>query len=238
MNRHQDSVTFGDTSCQKKGRLEMIAGRIVSLLIGYLCGLFLLGYFIGKTKHVDLHEVGSGNVGTTNTARSLGAKAGALTLVSDVCKVLVAMFITWLIFRNQYPEQIRVLELYAATGAVLGHNFPVYMKFKGGKGIACTGGLVIGFCPLAIPVSLGLFLVVTVATRYVSLGSIIAVITLMIQVIIFGQTGHLNVPAENLIEVYCVIGFVVALAIIRHHANIGRLIKGTENKFSLHKKEQ
>lgn len=216
----------------------MIAGRIVSLLIGYVCGLFLLGYFIGKTKNVDLHDVGSGNVGTTNTVRSLGAKAGALTLLGDICKVLVAMLITWLIFRNQYPEQIRVLELYAATGAVLGHNFPVYMKFKGGKGIACTGGLVIGFCPLAIPISLGLFIIVTVATRYVSLGSIIAVITLMIQVVVLGQTGHLAVPNEYLLEVYIVMGFVVALAIVRHRANIGRLIKGTENKFSLHKKEQ
>lgn len=216
----------------------MIAARLISLLIGYVCGLFLLGYLIGKTKNVDLHNVGSGNVGTTNTVRSLGMKAGALTLLSDICKVLVAMLITWLIFRNQYPEEIRVLELYAGTGAVLGHNFPVYMKFKGGKGIASTAGLVLGFCPQAAPIGFLVFALALGLTKYVSLGSILAVLSVIIQVIILGETGHMNIPDSYLPEVYLVVGFVVALAIVRHHANIGRLIKGTENKFSLHKKEQ
>ena len=113
-----------------------------------------------------------------------------------------------------------------------------YMKFKGGKGIACTGGLLIGFCPLAVPISLGIFILVVAITRYVSLGSILGVISLEIQIIVFGQMGLLSVPEQYLTEVYIVFGFVAGLAIILHHANIGRLLKGTENKFSFHSKKQ
>ncbi|MBR1390030.1 MAG: glycerol-3-phosphate 1-O-acyltransferase PlsY [Lachnospiraceae bacterium] len=216
----------------------MIVARVVSAVIGYICGLFLLGYFIGKKENVDLHNVGSGNVGMTNTARSLGAKAGAATLISDVCKVFVAMFVVWLIFHKAYADQIRLLELYAGLGTVIGHNFPIYMKGKGGKGIACTGGTLLGFCPIAVPVSLGIFLLLSVITRYVSLGSIIGLLSMLVQVIVLGETGHLPVPDAYLPEVYVIIAFITVLGIVRHRANIVRLVKGTENKFSLHKKEQ
>lgn len=216
----------------------MIVARVISAVIGYVCGLFLLGYFIGKKENVDLHNVGSGNVGTTNTARSLGAKAGVATLIGDICKVFVAMFLAWLIFHKNYEPQIHLLELYAALGAVIGHNFPIYMKGKGGKGIACTGGMLLGFCPIAVPVSLGIFLLVSAITRYVSLGSIIGLLSMLAQVIAFGETGHLPVPDEYLPEVYLIIAFITGLGIVRHRANIVRLVNGTENKFSLHKKEQ
>ena len=192
----------------------MLFGRVISVGIGYLCGMFLSGFLYGKKENVDLRKVGSGNVGTTNTMRNLGVKAGILTLIGDVCKVFMAMVIVWLIFRNRYPDSVKVLELYAGVGCILGHDFPAYMKFKGGKGIACTGGLLIGFCPLAVPISLE------------------------IQIIAFGQMGLLSVPEQYLTEVYIVFGFVAGLAIILHHANIGRLLKGTENKFSFHSKKQ
>ncbi|MCI6782441.1 glycerol-3-phosphate 1-O-acyltransferase PlsY [Thermoguttaceae bacterium LCP21S3_D4] len=216
----------------------MLFGRVISVGIGYLCGMFLSGFLYGKKENVDLRKVGSGNVGTTNTMRNLGVKAGILTLIGDVCKVFMAMVIVWLIFRNRYPDSVKVLELYAGVGCILGHDFPAYMKFKGGKGIACTGGLLIGFCPLAVPISLGLFILVVAITRYVSLGSILGVISLEIQIIVFGQLGLLSVPEQYLTEVYIVFGFVAGLAIILHHANIGRLLKGTENKFSFHSKKQ
>ena len=211
----------------------MLFGRVISVGIGYLCGMFLSGFLYGKKENVDLRKVGSGNVGTTNTMRNLGVKAGILTLIGDVCKVFMAMVIVWLIFRNRYPDSVKVLELYAGVGCILGHDFPAYMKFKGGKGIACTGGLLIGFCPLAVPISLGIFILVVAITRYVSLGSILGVISLEIQIIVFGQMGLLSVPEQYLTEVYIVFGFVAGLAIILHHANIGRLLK-----FSFHSKKQ
>ena len=119
----------------------MLFGRVISVGIGYLCGMFLSGFLYGKKENVDLRKVGSGNVGTTNTMRNLGVKAGILTLIGDVCKVFMAMVIVWLIFRNRYPDSVKVLELYAGVGCILGHDFPAYMKFKGGKGIACSDWL-------------------------------------------------------------------------------------------------
>lgn len=216
----------------------MIVERLISLGIGYLCGGFLSGFFYGKKENVDLRKVGSGNVGTTNTMRTLGVKAGVLTLLGDICKVFLAMLFCWLIFHDRNEEGIRILELYAGIGTILGHDFPVFMGFKGGKGIACTGGLLIAFCPLAVPVSLGLFVLITVVTRYVSLGSILGLISVAAQIIIFGRLGYLNVPEQYLNEVYIIFVCVAVLGIALHHANIGRLLKGTENKFSLKSKKK
>lgn len=193
--------------------------------------------FLWKKENVDLRKVGSGNVGTTNTMRTLGVKAGVLTLIGDICKVFLAMFICWLIFRNRNEDGIRILELYAGIGTILGHDFPAFMGFKGGKGIACTGGLLIAFCPIAVPVSLGIFILVTALTRYVSLGSILGLISIEVQMLIFGKMGWLNVPEQYLNEIYIIFAGVAILGIVLHHANIGRLLKGTENKFSLKSKK-
>ena len=130
----------------------MLFGRVISVGIGYLCGMFLSGFLYGKKENVDLRKVGSGNVGTTNTMRNLGVKAGILTLIGDVCKVFMAMVIVWLIFRNRYPDSVKVLELYAGVGCILGHDFPAYMKFKGGKGIAVSFGSLLGLIPMWYPV--------------------------------------------------------------------------------------
>ena len=109
----------------------MTVGRIVCILIGYAIGLFQTGYIYGKTQHIDIREHGSGNAGTTNTLRTLGFKAGAITFAGDCGKAILAIFISWLIFHAQYPEGIKLLGMYAGLGAVLGHNYPFYMKFKG-----------------------------------------------------------------------------------------------------------
>lgn len=199
--------------------------------------MFLSGFLYGKSRHVDVRESGSGNVGTTNTLRTLGWKAGAVTLAGDILKVFVAMFLVWLLFRKSQPELVRLLEMYAGFGAVLGHDFPVYMKFKGGKGIASTGGLVLAFCPFAAPVSLGLFILAVLVTRYVSLGSVLGLVSLFVQVLIFGKLGMFDVPDENLIEVYIVFGIIVLIGLVKHRSNIGRLLNGTENKIGAKKKE-
>ncbi len=215
----------------------MIAERIAAVVIGYCCGLILSGYLYGKVKHVDVRTMGSGNVGTTNTLRNLGWKAGAVTLIGDIGKVFLAIFLVWLIFHKSHPDMVGLFEMYAGFGAVLGHDFPVYMKFKGGKGIASTGGMVLGFCPFAAPISLGIFILTVLITRYVSLGSILALISLFIQVLFFGRAGMFAVPDANLTEVYVVFGILAGIGLVKHRSNIARLMQGTENKFGSKKTE-
>lgn len=119
--------------------------RACSLLIGYGFGLFQTSYFIGKAKGVDIRKMGSGNAGTTNALRTLGTKAGLMTMAGDVTKCILAVILTWLIFRNSYPELFPLLKIWTAAGVILGHDYPFYMDFRGGKGIAATAGMVIAF---------------------------------------------------------------------------------------------
>lgn len=215
----------------------MIIARIISLLIGYAFGLFQTGYLYGKSKGIDIRTEGSGNAGTTNSLRVLGWKAGAVTFLGDLLKAIFAVLLVKLIFRNSYPEAVKVLELYAGFGAVLGHNFPCYLQFKGGKGIACTSGMILAVLPISAPVSLVLFILAVAVTRYVSLGSILVVCSYLAQVIIFGQLGYLHLEKALLIEFYIVSACFTAMALWKHRENIGRLINGTENKFGMKKKE-
>ena len=121
---------------------------------------------------------------------------------------------------------------------MLGHNFPFYLKFKGGKGIACTSGMILAVCPLAAPVCLILFIGSIAITRYVSLGSILVVTSYLVQVLIFGHMGYLHIDAAYLPEFYVVSACFTAMALWRHRSNIGRLLHGTENKFTFKKNKQ
>lgn len=220
---------------------NMIVNRIIALVIGYICGIFLSGYAYSKSKKQDITKMGSGNAGTTNTFRIYGWKGGLITLIGDVSKPIIAILVTWLIFHNSryetVRESVRLLEFYAGFGCILGHNFPFYMKFKGGKGIACTGGLVLAFCPIVAPISLTIFIVTVALTKYVSLGSILAVISFFVQVVIYGELGILNLTARYKYEIYIVAGIITVMAVVRHRANIKRLLGGTENKFSFSKQK-
>ena len=153
----------------------IIMERILCVLIGYICGLFQTSYLYGKAQGIDIRNYGSGNAGTTNTLRVLGWKAGLITFLGDLFKAIFAVLLIRFIFIGKYPDAVKILELYAGFGAVLGHNFPFYLKFKGGKGIACTSGMILAVCPLAAPICLILFIGSIAKTRYVSLGSIIVV---------------------------------------------------------------
>lgn len=215
--------------------------RAGSLGIGYIFGLFQTGYIIGKVKKVDIREMGSGNAGTTNAMRTLGAKAGILTFIGDCMKTILAMVLCRLIVSAVWPELGEnvikyTIGMYAGLGAVLGHNFPFYLKFKGGKGIAATSGFIIAFgtWPM-IPIGFVIFFGIALATKYVSLGSICLMVGFFIQLLVFGQLGWYGVEGPLLIEIY-ILGFLfTALAIIRHRANIIRLLNGTENKFGIKK---
>jgi len=215
----------------------MLLNRIIVMVIGYFCGIFLPGYAYSKSRHKDITQMGSGNAGTTNAFRMFGWKAGLITLLGDVSKPIVAILITWLIFHKSQPEGVRLLELYAGLGTIIGHNHPFYMKnFKGGKGIACTGGMMIAFCPIEVPVGIFLLIGVTALTKYVSLGSMAGLLSFFIQTVVFGEMGLLDVTKTYKTEIYALAAVIMLMGIVRHRENIGRLLKGNENKFSLKKK--
>ena len=195
--------------------------RIVSLLIGYAFGLFQTSYIYGRKNGIDIREHGSGNAGTTNALRTLGKKAGAVTLLGDCLKCALAILAVYLLFGRSHPQLVRLLELYAGAGCILGHNFPFYLHFKGGKGIATTGGVIFAFDWRLGLLCLLIFSVVTGISKYVSLGSICMV--LVIPFILYFSSPH----DWQLVAVGCVF---TAMAVWRHRANIGRLIHGTENK--------
>ena len=200
--------------------------RLVALAIGYAFGLILSGYLFGKKKDVDIRKQGSGNIGTTNTMRILGIKVGALTLVCDCLKCVAAVVVVWLLFRTSYPEHIVLLELYGALGAILGHDFPFFMKFKGGKGIACSFGMIIALFPQCLPLCVLIFVLAVAITRYVSLGSILAALGLMVQIWIFGAKGWLAFATSDLLEAQILVSFACILAIVLHRGNIKRLLAG------------
>ena len=167
----------------------------------------------------------------------LGWKAGAITFLGDLFKAIFAVLLVKLIFKNSYPDFVKVLELYAGFGTVLGHNFPFYLQFKGGKGIACTSGMILAVLPISAPVSLVLFIGAVAITRYVSLGSILVVCSYLIQAIIFGQLGYLHLAGGALVEFYIVSACFTGMALWKHKENIKRLVNGTENKLGAKKKE-
>ena len=212
----------------------MIAPRLLSLLIGYVLGWFPTGYLYGKSKGVDVRSSGSGNIGMTNTLRVLGVKAGVITLIGDMGKALLAIGISYALFHRSAAEILPLVRMYAGAGAVLGHDFPLPMKFKGGKGIASSVGLMAGAAPFTLPVSMGLFFLALGTTKYVSLGSILLVTSFAVQAVIFGQLGWFP-PLEGAgrIELYLLAALVAVLGIVRHRANIERLLAGNENKFQL-----
>lgn len=154
--------------------------RLVCVAIGYVFGLFQTGYIYGELKGTDIRQHGSGNAGATNALRTLGWKAGLITLLGDCFKCVFAVLLVRALFAGRYPDENMgvLLGMYAALGVILGHNFPFYLKFKGGKGIAATAGLYLSLDPVMTLAAVVLFGGAVGATRYVSLGSILVSIWL------------------------------------------------------------
>lgn len=212
--------------------------RLFCLAVGYVCGLFQTAYIYGKSKGIDIREKGSGNAGTTNTLRTFGLKAGVFVLFGDILKCVIACLIArFVIAPKMGPDITYLLVLYAAAGAILGHDFPFYMHFKGGKGIAATAGLIIcfhwSFFIMGVIVFFGTFF----TTHYVSLGSLLVYAGFVIQIIIEGQMGVFGMSQTALCEMYIVAGLLAVMAYYKHRENIGRLLKGQERKTYLKKKE-
>ncbi len=211
---------------------------VLSCVIGYLCGNLLSGYFIGKRQHVDLRKEGSGNVGSTNTLRVLGVKAAVITLILDISKAFIAVGIAYALFhtRASHPS-VQACMLLAGFFAVIGHDFPFYMGFKGGKGVATTGGMIICLFPQTLPVLLPALILIVWITKYVSLASCTCAVLFFIQVVIFGKLGWLHFDAEVMPLVYAIAFAAAAIILLKHRSNIKRLLSGTENKISFHSKK-
>lgn len=204
--------------------------RIVCLLIGYVFGLFQTAYIYGRMHGVDIRDYGSGNAGTTNTLRVFGMKAGLLVFFGDVFKCILAVVVTAVIFDSSHPDMIYLLKMYTAAGAIIGHNYPFYLKFKGGKGIAATAGLILAFHPYLIPVGAVLFFGAFFITHYVSLGSLLLYAGFFIELIVLGQMGVFGMTQPLLTELYVIAGGLTAMAFWKHRENIKRLLGGTERK--------
>lgn len=211
--------------------------RIICVLIGYVFGLFQTGYLVGKMNKMDIRQHGSGNAGSTNALRVLGWKAGAMTFFGDCFKCVFAILLVRYIFRDSRADMLPLLSMYAGAGATLGHNFPFYLKFQGGKGIAVLGGLLFATNLWMTLICLAAFIIVVYATRYISVGSMLVSLIFTIEVIVYGQMGGFHMSGPPLYELYGVVIFLMILAWYRHKANIKRLLNGTENKFGSKKKD-
>lgn len=190
---------------------------LLAAIIGYLIGNFAPSYFLGKiTRNIDIRDHGSGNAGATNTFRVLGVRAGVIVFICDVLKGVLATLIGLWITKSQFGGAL------SGGMAVIGHNWPVFLSFKGGKGIASSFGLIITLFPGIGLILFAVAAILTLSTKYVSLGSISGAVLFPILLILFKQ------PFPMII-----IGAALALiAVYRHKDNIKRLLNGRENKIS------
>ncbi len=213
--------------------------RIIALLIGYGFGLFQTAYFYGKAHGIDIRQYGSGNSGTTNALRVLGTKAGLIVFAGDCLKCIASVWIVRLAFGPSHGDIIYLLCLYTGAGAILGHNYPFYMGFKGGKGIAATAGMILSFHPYFIIMGVVLFFGTFLTTHLVSLGSLLVYAGFMVLMVICGQTGvFVGMSQVQLYEMYALALFLAVMAYWKHRQNIVRLIHGNERKTYLFKKNQ
>ena len=189
--------------------------QIAIVVFSYFLGSVSFGYIIGQLSGKDVREVGSGNVGATNVMRAVGKTAGIITLVLDAAKGYVAVFLG-----EQFSGPDSSLPMICGVAALLGHCFPVLLKFRGGKGAATALGVFLRLAPFYIIFALGAFLIVVAITRFVSAGSIVAAATMPVALWIGGASSVRTLLAAA----------IAALIIIKHHKNIARLISGEENR--------
>ena len=212
--------------------------RLYCLLIGCLFGHFQTAYILGRIKGIDIRNYGSGNAGTTNTVRTLGTKDGLIVLAGDLLKSILAVVVIWLLYGKTHPENIYLLKLYGAAGCILGHNYPVYLRFHGGKGVAASAGSLMALHPWFIPGIAVSFLVPYLVTSYVSLGSLVMMGVSFIQMLVMGETGVFGTSRPVLTEMYILMAMITGLCYVQHKGNIGRLLKGRERKTYLDKRNK
>ncbi len=202
-------------------------GYAVAAIAAYFLGSFPTGLLVGKARGIDIRKVGSGNIGATNITRALGKKVGAVVLMVDALKGWLACYLAPIIayLVTGAPEDssaatLEQLQLTGAVGAILGHNYTCWLKFKGGKGIATTAGALLALMPVGGLICIGTWIVFLALSRYVSIASIAAAVAVPLSAWLTGRS-------PLMIGVGLTVG---ALAIYKHKDNIRRLLAGAEHR--------
>lgn len=205
--------------------------RVLFIVVGYLFGLFQTGYFYGKKTGTDLKKSGSGNTGATNALRVMGLKGGLIVFFGDALKALIPCLIVRLIFKDQGILAYTYMA-WTGLGVELGNNFPCYLNFNGGKGVAALSGIGLAWSFIAWGSLMAFFFILAFATRFVSLASVLTCILLIGTEFLYGKIAWgeamFSAPA---VEFYIIMAVIAVLVIVRHKSNIKRLLNGTENRF-------
>lgn len=213
----------------------MYFGVIAAVIIAYLLGSINFAViFANAFLKKDVRELGSGNAGTTNVMRTAGFLPGALTFVCDALKGFAACFIGKMLFIHAYPDTIPWIYVAYMCGVacMLGHVFPIFFGFKGGKGVATSVGIFAVCCPIAIVLGLTVFALMTLITKIVSLSSLIATVTVIsLSIVFYNHDANIILPAILSISM----GVIVFL---KHKDNIKRLVKGEEKKIKVSKADK
>ena len=216
---------------------------VIFLLVGYGFGSFSTGYVVGKMSGHNIQTEGSGNIGTTNALRTMGAKGGALTFAGDLLKAFIPTLLVRFVFcpnMGYGPEMTYLMTMVIGLGVVIGHNFPFYLHFKGGKGIAVSAAVIVASSSnsttgwIMIGIGLALFIIVVAITRYVSLGSLIVVWYFPVYVIL-QYRGISNPMFAGLLALALIF---TLLAYVKHAGNIKRLLNHTERKLGEKKEKE
>jgi glycerol-3-phosphate acyltransferase PlsY len=197
------------------GMETTVIAQIIVIGTAYLIGSIPTGLLLGKAYGIDVRNEGSGNIGATNLYRTVGRKIGIITLIGDCLKGLLPVL---MVKSSSLPSEYAA---WVGLAAFCGHVFSVFLKFKGGKGVATALGVFLALAPLAVAIAIALFAAMMTVWRYVSLGSISAAAVMPVAVYLLGGS-------RQIVIVTMVIALIV---IIRHHENIGRLLSGRESKF-------
>jgi acyl phosphate:glycerol-3-phosphate acyltransferase len=197
-------------------------------LVSYLLGSIPAGYIAGRIAGIDIRHAGSGNMGATNVTRVLGKRYGYPVFIVDFLKGLMAVSLSILIEKRAQPisAPTELFGIVAAISSVIGHAFPVWLSFKGGKGVATSMGALFGLMPFMALIGIAVWVITFEVTRYVSVASMIAALAVPISISILmplKQTGG----AVLLYFSIC----LAALVIFRHRSNLSRLVRGTEPRF-------
>lgn len=197
-------------------------------LVSYFVGSVPAGYLAGRIAGIDIRTVGSGNVGATNVLRVLGKRFGYPVFVIDFAKGIAAVILSRLIAKSGGSSEntIELAGMLAGICAVVGHSFPLWLKFRGGKGVATSIGVLFALMPLAAAIVCVVWIVTFEIGRYVSLASVAAAIALPISVAVMFFLHRLNTPVLLYFSL-C----LAAVIVIRHRSNLSRLAKGTEPRF-------
>jgi glycerol-3-phosphate acyltransferase PlsY len=198
----------------------------IALIASYLLGSIPFGYLAGRIGGIDIRQSGSGNVGATNVTRALGKAYGYPVFALDVLKGLAAVRISMAVAERTetFPE---IVGMVAAVLSVIGHSFPIWLGFKGGKGVATSAGALFGLMPVSVVIGAIVWALTFRFTHYVSLASIAATLSLPVVVLCLLLLGHAGSYALFYFSL-C----VAALVTVRHRTNLSRLLQGTEPRFS------